>query len=348
MTSQQQPPQPSAERTTGRGVAVVTGGSAGVGRSAVRELAARGWDVAVLARGRAGTEAAVKEVEAAGRRGLAVRCDVADPQQVEDAADRVERELGPIDVWVNVAFSGSLRYFWDTDDESYRRMTEVTYFGQVNGVRTALRRMRPRDRGVVINVGSALAFRGIPLQSAYCGAKHAVKGFTESVVAELKHEGSKVRLCMVQLPGLNTPQFDWNDNQFESKHPQPVAPVFQPETAGRAIAFLAEHPRRNMWVGVSTAYTILGNRVAPWFLDWYLGKTGVSGQLTTEQGPRYGSNVFEARDDDADIGAHGMFDAKAHGSDPWSWTSMHRGPVAAAGLGVAAAAAGLVGALRRR
>jgi NAD(P)-dependent dehydrogenase (short-subunit alcohol dehydrogenase family) len=277
-----------------------------------------------------------------------VLCDVADPEQVEAAADRVESELGPIDVWVNVAFSGSLRYFWDTSDEDYRRMTEVTYYGQVNGVRTALRRMRPRDRGTVINVGSALAFRGIPLQSAYCGAKHAIKGFTESVITELRSEGSKVRLCMVQLPGLNTTQFDWNDNEFGGQHPQPVAPVFQPETAGRAIAFLAEHPRRNMWVGVSTAYTILGNRVAPWFLDWYLGKTGVSGQLTTEQGARYGSNVFEPKDDDADRGAHGMFDDKAHGSDPWSWTSMHRGPVAAAGAGVALGVAGVARALRRR
>jgi NAD(P)-dependent dehydrogenase (short-subunit alcohol dehydrogenase family) len=331
-----------------RGVAVVTGGSAGVGREAVRALASRGWDVAVLARGQAGTEAAADDVKARGRTGLAVLCDVADPAQVEAAADRVENELGPIDVWVNVAFSGSLRYFWDTSDEDYRRMTEVTYFGQVNGVRTALRRMRPRDRGVVINVGSALAFRGIPLQSAYCGAKHAIKGFTESVLTELKHEGSNVRLCMVQLPGLNTTQFDWNDNEFDGKHPQPVAPVFQPETAGRAIAYLAEHPRRNMWVGVSTAYTILGNRVAPWFLDWYLAKTGIDGQLTSDQGARYGSNVFAPKDDDADRGSHGMFDDKAHGSDPWSWTSMHRGPVAAAGAGLALAAAGLVGALRRR
>jgi NAD(P)-dependent dehydrogenase (short-subunit alcohol dehydrogenase family) len=333
---------------SGRGVAVVTGGSAGVGREAVRALAARGWDVAVLARGRAGTEAAAKDAEAAGVRGLAVQCDVADPRQVDEAADRVERELGPIEVWVNVAFSGSLRYFWDTEVDAYRRMTEVTYLGQVHGVHAALRRMRPRDRGVIVNVGSALAFRGIPLQSAYCGAKHAVKGFTESVITELRHEGSKVRLCMVQLPGLNTTQFDWNDNQFEGKHPQPVAPVFQPETAGRAIAYLAEHPRRNMWVGVSTAYTILGNRLAPWFLDWYLGKTGVSGQLTSDDGPRYGSNVFAPKDDDADRGSHGMFDDTAHGSDPWSWVSMHRGPVAAAGAGLAAAAAGLVGALRRR
>ena len=317
-----------------------------MGRAAVRLLAARGWDVAVLARGRAGAEAAVVEVEKRGRRGLAVECDVADADQVEEAADRVERELGTIDVWVNVAFVGALMWSWDMDDQEFRRITDVTYLGQVHGVRSALRRMRPRDRGVIVNVGSALAFRGIPLQSAYCGAKHAVKGFTESVISELRAERSAVRVCMVQLPGLNTPQFDWNDDEFDA-HPQPVAPVFQPELAGRAIAYLAEHPRRNMWVGVSTAYTILGNRVAPWFLDWYLGRTGVSGQLAQQDGPRHGSNVFQPRDDDADRGSHGMFDEKAHARDPWSWTSMHRLPVAAATAGVAVAG-GLVARLQRR
>jgi hypothetical protein len=198
-----------------------------------------------------------------------------------------------------------------------------------------------------VNVGSALAFRGIPLQAAYCGAKHAVKGFTESVITELKAEGSAVRVCMVQLPGLNTPQFDWNDDEFGA-HPQPVAPVFQPELAARAIVYLAEHPRRNMWVGVSTAYTILGNRVAPWFLDWYLGKTGVKGQLSEEEGPRFGSNVFEPRDEHADRGSHGMFDDEAHPRDPWSWTSMHRVPVAAAAAAVGTAAAALTAGLRRR
>jgi NAD(P)-dependent dehydrogenase (short-subunit alcohol dehydrogenase family) len=257
-----------------RRVAVVTGGSAGVGRAVVRELAAHGWDVAVLARGQAGVEAAAKEVEAAGRRALALPTDVADLRQVEAAADRVERELGPIDLWVNDAFSGALRYFWDIADDEYRRITEVTYFGQVNGTRVALARMRPRNRGVLVQVGSALAFRGIPLQSAYCGAKHAVKGFTESVITELKHEKSAIRVCMVQLPGVNTVQFDWNDNEFE-EHPRPVSPIFEPEVPARAVRFLAEHPRRNMWVGVSTAYTILGNRVAPWFMDWRLARKTV-------------------------------------------------------------------------
>ena len=312
-------------------VAVVTGGSAGVGREAVRHLARRGYDVAILARGQAGIEAAARDVEAAGRRGLPIPTDVADADQVEAAAEQVERELGPIDAWVNVAFVGALRFFWDTDLATYKRITEVTYLGQVHGVQSALKRMRPRDRGVIVNVGSALAFRGIPLQAAYCGAKHAVKGFTESVLTELKHEGSNVQLCMVQLPGLNTVQFDWNDNQFE-KHPQPVAPIFQPELAGRAIAYVVDNPRRNMWVGISTAYTILGNRIAPWFADWYLAKTGVKGQLSPQDGPRFGSNVFEAQDDEADRGSHGMFDDQAHDSDPWSWVSMHRKQIGVAGL----------------
>lgn len=321
-------------------VAVVTGGSAGVGREVVRHLADRGWDVGVLARGSAGVEGAVADVRARGRRAVAVLADVADLAEVQEAATTVEKELGEIDAWVNVAFSGSLSTFWDTSPEVYRRITEVTYLGQVHGTRAALDRMRPRDRGVVVNVGSALAFRGIPLQSAYCGAKHAVKGFTESVMCELKHERSRVRVCMVQLPGLNTPQFNWNESEFID-HPQPVPPIFQPELAGRAIAYLVEHPRRNLWVGVSTAYTILGNRVAPWFLDWYLARTGVQGQLTAQEGPRYGSDVFRPRDDEHDRGSHGMFDATAHARDPWSWTSMHRRPLLAATLGAALAAGAL-------
>ncbi|GGK81245.1 SDR family oxidoreductase [Mangrovihabitans endophyticus] len=331
---------------SGNRVAVVTGGSAGIGRAVVRELAAHGWDVAVLARGRAGVDGAVKDVEAAGGRGLAVPTDVAELAQVRAAADQVERELGPIDLWVNDAFAGNLRYFWDTPEDEYRRITEVTYYGQVNGMRVALEHMRPRNRGVIVQVGSALGFRGIPLQSAYCGAKHAVKGFTESVITELKHAGSAVQVCMVQLPGVNSVQFDWNADEFD-EHPQPVAPIFQPELPARAIRFLADHPRRNLWVGFSTAYTILGNRVAPWFLDWYLAKTGVGGQLTETDGPRFGSNVFTPRDEQTDRGAHGMFDRKAVSKDPWSWASMHRGALVGA---AAAAAAGVTALLvgRRR
>ena len=322
-----------------RKVAVVTGGSAGVGRAIVRELAAHGYDVAILARGRSGIDGAVHDAEQTGAHALGIQTDVSVLAEVEAAADKVEQELGPIDVWVNDAFVGGLRFFWDTDDATYRRITDVTYLGTVNGTRVALSLMRPRNHGVVIQVGSALGFRGIPLQSAYCGAKHAIKGFTESVVTELRHERSKVRVCMVQLPATNTPQFDWNDTDFD-RHPMPVKPIFQPEVPARAVRYVAEHPRRNIWVGASTAATILANRLAPSLLDRYLGRTGVSGQLTDEDGPRLGSNVDTPRDDDVDAGAHGMFDQQAHPHDPWSWASMHRSALGAgAGAVVAAAVA---------
>ncbi|WP_325104694.1 SDR family oxidoreductase [Segeticoccus sp.] len=324
-------------------VVVVTGGTAGVGRATVREFARAGYDVAVLARGRAGLDGAVSDVQAAGRRGLAVPTDVADHDAVDAAASRVEEELGEIDVWVNVAFTGSLAFFWDTSMEEFRRMTEVTYFGQVYGTEVALRRMRPRDRGVIVNVGSAMAYRSIPLQSAYCGAKHAVKGFTESVMTELAHEKSAVRVCMVQLPGLNTPQFLWNLNKMP-KHPMPVPPIFQPELPARAIRFLAEHPRRNMWVGLSTAYTVLGERLAPKLLDLYLGRSGVKSQQTGQDLPRTDSNLHTPSDDTEDRGAHGPFDDKAHSSDPQLWLSVHRRSVLS---GMAAATLAVVPLLRR-
>ena len=332
---------------TNRRIAIVTGGTAGVGRAVVRELADHGWDVGVLARGQAGLDGAVADVQARGGNGVGVPTDVAVLDQVRSAADRIENELGPIELWVNVAFSGSLRFFWDTDDDVFRRITEVTYLGMVNGTRVALERMRPRNNGVIVQTGSALAYRGIPLQSAYCGAKHALIGFTESVITELKHENSAVRVCMVQLPAVNTVQFDWNDSQFE-EHPMPVPPIFQPEVPARAVRYLADHPRRNLWVGASTAGTIVGNRLAPSLLDWYLGRTGVKSQTTSKDGPRYGSNVFRARDDEQDRGAHGMFDAQAHGSDPWSAVSMRRTPIAAGFAGSLVGAALLALARRTR
>lgn len=334
---------------TKRRVAVVTGGSAGVGRAVVRELADHGWDVGVLARGQAGLDGAVADVHERGRKGLGVPTDVAVLDQVRSAADRIENELGPIELWVNVAFSGSLRFFWDTDDDVFRRITEVTYLGMVNGTRVALEYMRPRNNGVIVQTGSALAYRGIPLQSAYCGAKHALVGFTESIITELKHDKSAVRVCMVQLPAVNTVQFDWNDSQFD-EHPMPVPPIFQPEVPARAVRYLADHPRRNMWVGASTAGTVIANRLAPNLLDWYLGKTGVKSQTTHKDGPRYGSNVFRARDDEKDRGAHGMFDDQAHSADPWSAASMRRTPIAAgfAGSVVGAALLGLTVARRTR
>ncbi len=328
-----------------RKTAVISGGSAGIGRAVVREFAEQGYDVAVLARGDAGLRGALADIELAGRRGLTVQADVSDWAQVEAAARRVEAELGPIDVWVNVAFVGALRFFWDTEPKVYERITGVTYMGQVNGTRAALSLMRPRDRGVIVQVGSALGYRGIPLQAAYCGAKHAVKGFSESVIAELKHDKSRVRLSMVDLPGMNTPQFDWNDNGFDA-HPMPVPPIYQPEAAARAIRFVAEHRRRTMWVGLPTAYTILGNRVAPSFLDWYLGRNGIKGQLSDEPAPVFGSNVFAPQDEHFDRGAHGAFDSRAHANDPWSWVSIRRRPLAA--LGAVASGVGAVALVNRR
>jgi NAD(P)-dependent dehydrogenase (short-subunit alcohol dehydrogenase family) len=327
-----------------RRIAVVTGGTAGVGRAAVRELAARGWDVAIIARGQSGLDGAAGDVERAGGRALPIQADVSDAAEVQAAADRVEAELGPFSLWVNVAFVGYLQFLRDTTPEEFHRVTDVTYHGQVHGTQAALRHMRTRDRGVIVNVGSAMAYRGIPLQAAYCGAKHAVKGFTESVMTELAHEKSGIRICMVQLPGMNTPQFNWNLNKMP-EHPMPVPPVYQPEVAARAIAFLADHPRRNMWVGVPTAYTILGERLAPKLLDWYLGRTGVKSQQTDSQLPRWGENLATARDADADRGPHGPFDDKAHDRDPVSWLSMRRGAVLAVLAGLAAS---IAAALTRR
>ncbi|ROS77894.1 short subunit dehydrogenase [Curtobacterium sp. PhB130] len=328
-------------------VAVVTGGSAGLGRATVRELAARGWDVAVIARGQEGVDAAAAEVEAAGRRGLAVVADVSDRQAVEDAADRIEAELGPIDLWVNGVMVGVFGRFLDTEPEDFERALRVTYLGFVNGTRAALSRMVPRDRGQVIQVGSALGFRGIPLQAAYCGAKHAIVGFTESVVSELIEQGSSVQVSRVDMPALNTIQFNWVKSQLPH-HPQPVAPIYQPEVGARAIAATAERPRRRTWVGESTVYTILGNRISGRFADWYAAKTLVSGQQTaSKDGQMLPSNLYEPVE--GDHGARGVFDDSAHAWSPQTWWVEHRrlgnGLVGAA-LGVAGAA--VLAAGRRR
>ncbi|MBW8792180.1 MAG: SDR family oxidoreductase, partial [Streptomyces sp.] len=263
-------------------VVVVTGASGGVGRACVRAFADKGYDVALLARGDAGLAAAGAEVEQRGRRALAVPTDMADWRAVEVAAQRVEDELGPITIWVNVAFSAVFARFVDVDPDEFQRVTEVTYLGFVNGTRAALRHMFPRDRGAVVQVGSTLAYRGIPLQSAYCGAKHATQGFHESLRCELLHEGSGVQTTMVQLPAVNTPQFDWVVNKLSHKA-QPVPPIYQPEVIARTVVYAAEHPqRREYWCGETTALTLIANAVAPGLLDRYLARSGFSSQQTDQ------------------------------------------------------------------
>ena len=326
-------------------VVVITGASGGIGRATARKFAADGARVALIARGRRGLEAAAREVEQAGGQALTLPVDVADHDQVEAAASSAEDAFGPIDVWINDAMVTTYGEFLDIEPDEYQRATEVTYLGMVWGTRAALKRMMKRDRGSIVQVCSAMSYRGIPLQAPYCGAKHACKGFTESIITELLHHDSRVQVSMVQLPGLNTTQFTWGRTKLP-KQTMPVPPIYQPEIAADAIHHAAYHKRRQIYVGIPTVMNIVGERVAPWFLDWYLARTGVDGQLTEKQGARYGSNVFAPKDDDADRGSHGMFDEKAHGSDPWSWTSMHRVPVAAAAVGAVGAA--LAATLRRR
>src|SRR5882757_7303074 len=259
---------------------VVTGASGGVGRAVARAFGARGDRVALLARGEAGLIGAAADVEGAGGEALSIPVDVADFESVDKAADAVERELGPIDVWVNVAFASVFAPFVEIEPDEFRRVTDVSYLGYVYGTRAALTRMLPRDRGVVVQVGSALAYRGIPLQSAYCGAKHAIQGFNESVRCELLHDRSNVHVTMVQMPAVNTPQFGWVLSRLP-RQAQPVPPIYQPEVAARAVVYAAEHPRRKQYyVGASTVGTILGNKVAAGLLDRYLARTGYDSQQT--------------------------------------------------------------------
>ena len=322
-------------------VVVVAGASAGVGRATVRAFARRGDAVAALARGIEGLEATLKEIEAEGARGLVIPVDVADPEAVRDAADRVERELGPIDVWVNNALVTVFAPFREVTAEEFRRVTEVTYLGTVHGTQAALLAMLPRDRGTIVQVGSALAYRGIPLQSAYCGAKHAIQGFTESLRTELFHDRSGVRVTMVQLPALNTPQFDWSRSKMP-RRAQPVPPIYQPEVAAAAIEWASRHRRREVYVGATTVATILADKLAPGILDRYLGRTGFDSQQTDEpDDPNRPDNLVAPLE--GDRGAHGRFDGRAHGRSPQLWATTHRGAIAAVG----AAALGLLAAGRR-
>jgi NAD(P)-dependent dehydrogenase (short-subunit alcohol dehydrogenase family) len=294
---------------------VVTGASGGIGRATAQLLGQRGDRVALLARGEVGLEGAARDVTAAGGRALPVPVDVADHDAVEAAADRVENELGPIDAWINVAFTSVFARFEDIEPEEYRRVTEVTYLGYVNGTRAALLLMRPRDRGVIVQVGSALGQRGIPLQSAYCGAKHALEGFHESLRTELMHDRSGISVTLVEMPAVNTPQFDWVQSRLP-KRAQPVPPIYQPEVAARGVLKALDHPkRRARWVGLSTAGTIVANRVAGGLLDRYLARTGFSSQQTDEdRDPDQPVNLWSPADgrDGRDFGAHGAFDDRSH------------------------------------
>nr|WP_253195443.1 SDR family oxidoreductase [Streptomyces sp. JHA26] len=329
---------------------VVTGATAGVGRATARAFGARGAAVALLARGEHALERTAEEVRKAGGRALPLVVDVSDAEAVDAAATRIEDELGPIDVWVNAAFTTVFAPAMEVRPEELRRATEVTYFGFVHGTQAALRRMVPRDRGTVVQVGSALAERSVPLQSVYCGAKHAIQGFTESLRCELLHDRSGVRVTMVQMPGLNTPQFSWVLTRLP-RHPRPVAPVYQPEVAAEAVLHAADHPgRRVYWVGGSTVATLLGQRVAPGLLDRYLARTGYDSQQTDDPvDPSRPVNLYEPVDDAApvDYGAHGLFDDESHPRSLQFWFSRHRRPlalaVAAAGAVTATLAAGAGG-----
>lgn len=303
-------------------VVVITGASAGVGRAAARAFASRGADVALLARGKDGLEAASREVARFGRKGLICVTDASDCAQVEAAAERVVNELGPIDVWVNNAMTSVFSPFVEMTAEEFRRVTDVTYLGYVWGTMAALKRMRPRNHGMIVQVGSALAYRGIPLQSAYCAAKHAIQGLTDSLRTELMHERSNVKVCMVQMPALNTPQFGWVRSRLPKKA-QPVPPIFQPEVAADAIVFAATHNRREIYVGYPTVQAIVGNKLAPGFADWYLARHGFQSQQTDQPAdPDRPDNLMAPLPGDA--GAHGVFDDRARSFSPQLWATKHR------------------------
>jgi NAD(P)-dependent dehydrogenase (short-subunit alcohol dehydrogenase family) len=320
-------------------VVVVTGASAGVGRAVALEFARGGDRVALLARGGDALAGTSREIAAAGGEALSLSVDVADPAAVDAAATTVEEELGPIAVWVNDAMATVFSPFGEIAPDEFRRSTEVTYLGAVWGTRAALARMRPRDSGTIVQVGSALAYRGIPLQSAYCGAKHAIKGFTESVRTELLHDHSGVRITMVQLPALNTPQFEVGRTKLP-RHPQPVPPIYQPEVAARAIVWAAERAPREHYVGAPVWKTVWGNKLAPWLADRYLARNGYDAQQTDERiDPDRPDNLFAPVP--GDHGAHGSFDRGARSRSVVSWAGRHRRSVAAAAAGAALAGAAL-------
>jgi NAD(P)-dependent dehydrogenase (short-subunit alcohol dehydrogenase family) len=322
---------------------VITGASAGVGRATAHAFAAEGARIGLIARPSERLHAAAREVKERGGTGLALCADVSDAEQVEAAAERAERDLGPIDVWVNNAMVTVFARFADITPGEFKRVTEVTYLGVVYGTMAALRRMLPRNRGRIIQVGSALAYRSIPLQSAYCGAKHAIAGFTDSLRSELIHDGKDIHLTMVQLPAMNTPQFNWCRSKLP-RHPQPVPPIYQPEVAADVIVWASHRQRREIFVGAPTVVAIEGNKIAPGFADKYLGRTGFDSQQTSEPAaPDRRDNLFEPVA--ADVGAHGIFDSEAREWAAEVWLMKHKRSAAIAG---AAALGALTLALSRK
>ncbi len=314
-------------------VIVITGASGGVGRVTAWEFAKQGAKIGLLARSIEQLEGAKREVTEYGGEAIIIPVDVSDAEAVEAAADKVENELGPIDVWVNNAMNSVFAPFKEIHADEFKRVTEVTYLGQVYGTMSALKRMIPRNRGSIVFVGSALAYRGIPLQSAYCGAKHGIKGFYGSLRTELKHDKSKIKTCMVQLPAMNTTQFGWVLSKLPNK-PRPMGQVYQPEVAARAIVYAAAHDRREIFVGYTTFEAIIGNKIAPWYADYVLANTGIEGQQTDEAAsPDRKNNVWEPIHEDR--GAHGEFGDIAANKSPLLWMSLHRNLVRAiAGVAV--------------
>ena len=311
-------------------VVVITGASAGVGRAAAQKFAAAGASIGLIARGSDGLAGAQRDVEAAGGKALVCPADVADAEQVETAAAAVEEKFGPIDVWVNNAMTSVFSPVKEMTAAEFKRVTEVTYLGCVYGTLAALKRMLPRDRGAIVQVGSALAYRGIPLQAAYCGAKHAIQGFVDSLRCELLHDRSRVRLTMVQMPALNTPQFSWVKSRLPRK-PQPVPPIFQPEVAADAIHWAAHHERAEIFVGWPTVAAIEGNKIAPRLADRYLARTGYESQQMAAPADRDRPyNLWEPVA--GDHGAHGDFDHRAQANSSQLWATIHRNALISAGI----------------
>jgi short-subunit dehydrogenase len=319
-------------------VVVITGASAGVGRAVAREFGKRGARVALLARGRDGLEAAKREIEAAGGEALVLPADVARAEEVDEAAAQVVRRWGAIDVWINNAMVSVFSPVWETEAREYERVTAVTYLGVVHGTLAALRSMLPRDRGTIVQVGSALAYRSIPFQSAYCAAKHAIVGFTDSLRCELRHRKSRVHLTAVHLPAMNTPQFDWVKSRLP-RRARPVPPIYEPEVGARAIHWAAHHRRRELFVGAPTLLAVEGHKIAPGLIDRYLGRTGFDAQQTDEpRDPDAPDNLWEPVA--GDHGAHGRFRGRAHPRSLQAWATRHRGALGVAVTGVLLLGAG--------